>query len=82
MDHLPTPDSAPAAFALRPVTVASRSAAAPRTVSAEVAAAADSATESSAKANYQDALPSPAFGSGLGRVEREPAPHPFGAPSC
>ena len=56
MDHLPTPDSAPAAFALRPVTVASRSAAAPRTVSAEVAAAADSATESSAKANYQDAL--------------------------
>ena len=56
MDHLPTPGSAPAAFALRPVTVASRSAAAPRTVSAEVAAAADSATESSAKANYQDAL--------------------------
>ena len=52
MDHLPTPGSAPAAFALRPVTVASRSAAAPRTVSAEVAAAADSATESSAKANY------------------------------
>lgn len=56
MDHLPTPGSTPAAFASRPVTVASRSAAAPRTVSAEVAAAADSVTESSAKANYQDAL--------------------------
>lgn len=55
MDHLSTPGSAPATFASRPVTVASQSAAAPRTVSAEVAAA-DSVTESGAKANYQDAL--------------------------
>lgn len=55
MDHLSTPGSAPAAFASRPVTVASRPAAAPRTVSAEVAVA-DSVTESGAKANYQDAL--------------------------
>ena len=54
MDHLPTPDSAPEAFASRP-------AAAPRTVdagvaSAGVAAATSSATESGTKANYQDAL--------------------------
>lgn len=55
MDHLSTPGSAPAAFASRPVTVASRPAAAPRTISAEVAVA-DSVTESGAKANYQDAL--------------------------
>ena len=55
MDHLPTPGQAPAAFASRPVTVASHPAAAPRTVSAEVAVA-DSVTESGAKANYQDAL--------------------------
>ncbi|WP_049358259.1 LysM peptidoglycan-binding domain-containing protein [Rothia mucilaginosa] len=55
MDHLSTPGSTPAAFASRPVTVASRPAAAPRTVSAEVAVA-DSVTESGAKANYQDAL--------------------------
>lgn len=55
MDHLSTPGSAPATFASRPVTVASQSAAAPRTVSAEVAAA-GSVTESGAKANYQDAL--------------------------
>ena len=55
MDHLSTPGQAPAAFASRPVTVASRPAAAPRTVSAEVAVA-DSVTESGAKANYQDAL--------------------------
>lgn len=48
MDHLSTPGQAPAAFASRP-------AAAPRTVSAEVAVA-DSVTESGAKANYQDAL--------------------------
>lgn len=48
MDHLSTPGSAPATFASRP-------AAAPRTVSAEVAVA-DSVTESGAKANYQDAL--------------------------
>ena len=55
MDQFSTPGSAPAAFASRPVTVASRPAAAPRTVSAEVAVA-DSVTESGAKANYQDAL--------------------------
>ena len=55
MDHLSTPGSTPAAFASRPVTVASRPAAAPRTVSAEVAVA-GSVTESGAKANYQDAL--------------------------
>jgi uncharacterized protein containing lysM domain len=48
VDHLSTPGSAPATFASRP-------AAAPRTVSAEVAVA-DSVTESGAKANYQDAL--------------------------
>ena len=68
MDHLSTPGSAPAAFASRratlasrPATFASAPAAAPRTVgagiaSAEVAAAAGSATESGTKANYQDAL--------------------------
>lgn len=48
MDHLSAPGSAPATFASRP-------AAEPRTVSAEVAAA-GSVTESGAKANYQDAL--------------------------
>ena len=68
MDHLSSPGSAPAAFASRratlasrPATFASAPAAAPRTVgagiaSAEVAAAAGSATESGTKANYQDAL--------------------------
>ena len=68
MDHLSTPGSAPEAFASRratlasrPATFASAPAAAPRTVgagiaSAEVAAAAGSATESGTKANYQDAL--------------------------
>ena len=56
MDHLPTPGSAPAAFASRPAAVTSRPAAAPRTVSTEVTAAAGSATESGTKANYQDAL--------------------------
>ena len=68
MDHLPTPGPAPAAFASRSAAFASRTApfasrpaAAPRTVgagvaSAEVAAAAGSATESGTKANYQDAL--------------------------
>lgn len=61
MDHLSAPGSAPATFASRPVTVASRPAAAPRTVGAGiastgVAAAAGSATESDARANYQDAL--------------------------
>ena len=68
MDHLSTPGQAPAAFASRratlasrPATFASAPAAAPRTVgagiaSAEVAAAAGSATESGTKANYQDAL--------------------------
>lgn len=61
MDHLSTPGSAPAAFASRPTPFASRPAAAPHTVgagvaSAEVAAAAGSATESGTKANYQDAL--------------------------
>lgn len=68
MDQFSTPGSAPAAFASRratlasrPATFASAPAAAPRTVgagiaSAEVAAAAGSATESGTKANYQDAL--------------------------
>lgn len=61
MDHLSTPGSAPAAFASRPTPFASRPAAAPRTVGAGVdstgvAAAAGSATESGARANYQDAL--------------------------
>lgn len=68
MDHLSTPGSAPAAFASRratlasrPATFASAPAAAPRTVGAGiastgVAAAAGSATEPDAKANYQDAL--------------------------
>ena len=68
MDHLSTPGSAPAAFASRratlasrPATFASAPAAAPRTVgagiaSAEVAAVTSSATESGARANYQDAL--------------------------
>ena len=68
MDHLSTPGSAPAAFASRRATLASRPAtfasapvAAPRTVGAGiastgVAAAAGSATESDARANYQDAL--------------------------
>lgn len=68
MDHLSTPGSAPAAFASRratlashPATFASAPAAAPRTVGAGiastgVAAAAGSATESDARANYQDAL--------------------------
>ena len=68
MDHLSTPGSAPAAFASRRATLASRPAtfasapvAAPRTVGARiastgVAAAAGSATESDARANYQDAL--------------------------
>ena len=68
MDHLSTPGSAPEAFASRratlasrPATFASAPAAAPRTVGAGiastgVAAAAGSATESDARANYQDAL--------------------------
>ena len=68
MDHLSTPGSAPAAFASRratlashPATFISAPAAAPRTVGAGiastgVAAAAGSATESDARANYQDAL--------------------------
>lgn len=68
MDHLSTPGSAPAAFASRratlashPATFTSAPAAAPRTVGAGiastgVAAAAGSATESDARANYQDAL--------------------------
>ena len=68
MDHLSTPGSAPEAFASRratlasrPATFVSRPAAAPRTVGAGiastgVAAAAGSATESDARANYQDAL--------------------------
>ncbi len=49
MDHLSTPGQAPAAFASRP-------AAAPRTVSVEVAAGTGSATEPGTKASYQDAL--------------------------
>ena len=68
MDHLSTPGSAPAAFASRTATFASRPAAAPRTADAEVAGAevagaevaavatAGSATESGTTANYQDAL--------------------------
>ena len=68
MDHLSTPGSAPEAFASRratlasrPATFASAPAAAPRTVGAGIAstgiaAAAGSATESDARANYQDAL--------------------------
>ena len=63
MDHLSTPGSAPAAFASRTVTFASRPAAAPRTADAEVAGAEvaavagfGSATESDTQANYQDAL--------------------------
>lgn len=61
MDHLSTPGSAPAAFASRRATLASRPAAAPRTVgagvaSAGVAAVTSSATEPNTKANYQDAL--------------------------
>ena len=63
MDHLPTPGSAPAAFASRPAAVTPRPATAPRAVSAEVTAAGAAtksgtgpATESGTKANYQDAL--------------------------
>lgn len=67
MDHLPTPGSAPEAFASRSAAFASqaafasRPAAAPRTVGAGVAstgvaAVTSSATESGARANYQDAL--------------------------
>lgn len=71
MDHLSTPGSAPAAFASRRATFASRPAAAPRTAGAGVAnagvasagvvAAIGSAIEPGAKANYaranyQDAL--------------------------
>lgn len=62
MDHLPTRGSAPAAFASRRATFVSHSAAAPRTVSAEVAAGGGSATDTGSttepctKASYQDAL--------------------------
>lgn len=62
MDHLSTPGQAPAAFASRPATFASHSAAAPRAVIAEVAAGTSFATGTSsatgpgAKASYQDAL--------------------------
>lgn len=67
MDQFSTPGSAPAAFASRPATFASHSAvshsvAAPRTVSAEVAAGGGSASGTGsaigpgAKASYQDAL--------------------------
>ena len=61
MDHLSTPGQAPAAFASRPATFAAHSAAsystaAPRTVSAEVAAGTSSATGPGAKAHYQDAV--------------------------
>ena len=61
MDQFSTPGSAPAAFASRPATFAAHSAAsystaAPRTVSAEVAAGTSSATGPGAKANYQDAV--------------------------
>lgn len=67
MDHLPTPGSAPEAFASRratlasrPATFASAPAAAPRTVGAGVASAevasTGSAIEPGTRANYQDAL--------------------------
>ena len=61
MDQFSTPGSAPAAFASRPATFASHSAvshsaAAPRTVSAEVAAGGGSAIGPGTKASYQDAL--------------------------
>lgn len=56
MDQFSTPGSAPAAFASRPAIFASHSVAAPRTVSAEVAAIAGPAPKPGAKANYQDAL--------------------------
>ena len=61
MDQFSTPGSPPAAFASRPATFAAHSAvsystAAPRTVSAEVAAGTSSATGPGAKANYQDAV--------------------------
>ena len=56
MDQFSTPGSAPATFASRPAIFASHSVAAPRTVSAEVAAAAGPAPKPGAKANYQDAL--------------------------
>ena len=61
MDQFSTPGSAPAAFASRPATFASHSAvshsaAAPRTVSAEVAAGGGSAIGPGTKASYHDAL--------------------------
>ena len=61
MDHFSTPGPAPTAFASRRATLASRPAAAPRTVGAGVAstgvaAAAGSAIGPGAKASYQDAL--------------------------
>ena len=65
MDHLSTPGSAPAAFASRRATLASRPAAAPHTVGAGVASAEVASTGSAiepgtranyARANYQDAL--------------------------
>ena len=61
MDQFSTPGSAPAAFASRPATFASHSAvshsaAAPSTVSAEVAAGGGSAIGPGTKASYQDAL--------------------------
>ena len=61
MDQFSTPGSAPAAFASLPATFASHSAvshsaAAPRTVSAEVAAGGGSAIGPGTKASYQDAL--------------------------
>jgi len=61
VDQFSTPGSAPAAFASRPATFASHSAvshsaAAPRTVSAEVAAGGGSAIGPGTKASYQDAL--------------------------
>jgi len=61
VDQFSTPGSAPAAFASRPATFASHSAvshsaAAPRTVSAEVAAGGGPAIGPGTKASYQDAL--------------------------
>ncbi len=54
MDHLSTPGSAPAAFASRPAAMPRTAGA--KVASAGVAAVTSSATESDAKANYQDAL--------------------------
>ena len=59
MDHLSTPGSAPAAFASRPAAMprtAGAKVTGAKVAGAEVVAVTSSATESDAKANYQDAL--------------------------